>query len=98
MLNVDGNAPRYYDMLGLIAYTLSDCFQACLSMNGRIALYDRETWMYCRSIYFSAQLSSLVDRTGANCWIKNGTPSDISSSSFTIDLSGTYLSAAFIDS
>jgi hypothetical protein len=55
----------YNDMLGLIAYTLSDCFQACLSMNSRNALYNRETSMYCRSIYFS-------DLIKVRAWSPNG--------------------------
>lgn len=52
------------DILGIIAYTLEDCLQACSVTQG---------------LYYNADIQFAVSEWGANCWIKNGTPADIAS-------------------
>ena len=82
------------DILGITAYTLGDCLQACSDLNAYNEGLSRLSIMYCRSVLFGTDIRSLIASVGANCWIKNGTLANINS--FLEALAGSilYLSAA----
>ena len=87
-----GNTLPYSDIIGIIVYSLSDCYQACLNLNNKNGPTVADGSMLCRGVTFNSELASAVNNVGASCWLKNGTPVDIGS--YPIDLRNTYLSAA----
>jgi hypothetical protein len=65
------------DILGITAYTLGDCLQACSNLNAYNEDFARPSMTYCRSVVFNADLHDSITSVGANCWMKNGTPANI---------------------
>ncbi|KAJ9616369.1 hypothetical protein H2200_000087 [Cladophialophora chaetospira] len=89
-----GTALSMVDILGIIAYSPSDCYQACLTLDDYHANTRGDSSTHCRSIVFNAKLADSAERNGANCWIKNGTPSDIGALTQYSDK--TFLSAELV--
>ncbi|RSL52225.1 hypothetical protein CEP54_011034 [Fusarium duplospermum] len=58
------------DWVGIIAYSLEDCLQACTQMN---AMNDsQDTGATCKSVTFRPGLSDSYKWHGSNCWLKDG--------------------------
>lgn len=89
-----GTNLRYFDIVGIIVYTLSDCYQACLNLNTRSDRVNLDSSGYCRGVTFNAELAAAVDNVGASCWLKNGTPADVSL--YSVNLKNTFLSAELV--
>ncbi|KAM0430165.1 hypothetical protein ACHAPT_006173 [Fusarium lateritium] len=57
------------DLVGIIAYSLEDCLQACTQMN---AMNDnQDTNVTCKSVSFRANLAQSYKQYGGNCWLKD---------------------------
>ncbi|RSM06501.1 hypothetical protein CEP52_005697 [Fusarium oligoseptatum] len=67
--NADGGG-TLKDLVGIIAYSLEDCLQACTQMN---AMDDnQDTGVTCKSVSFRANLAQSYKQYGGNCWLKDG--------------------------
>ncbi|KAH7268535.1 hypothetical protein MRS44_011198 [Fusarium solani] len=57
------------DLVGIIAYSLEDCLQACTQMN---AMDDnQDTGVTCKSVSFRANIAQSYKQYGGNCWLKD---------------------------
>lgn len=57
------------DLVGIIAYSLEDCLQACTQMN---AMNDnQDTGVTCKSVSFRANIAQSYKQYGGNCWLKD---------------------------
>lgn len=69
-LNAEGGGV-IADIVGTIAYTLDDCFEACSSFNGQAQKWD---WAQtCKSVTWLSDLKNATAGVGGNCWLKNAT-------------------------
>jgi hypothetical protein len=59
------------DLVGLVAYTFSDCIDACTIMNENVA--RNKNGSSCDSLVFGWQMSDAWEAFGSNCWLKSGT-------------------------
>jgi len=55
------------DRVGIVAYTIFDCMEACSQYN---RFNGRNT---CQAVTFNAALGRAYASQGANCWLKNAT-------------------------
>lgn len=55
------------DIAGTIAYSFSDCLEACVSRNRFAQGGD----LSCTTITFRSAMASEVEKEGANCWLKH---------------------------
>lgn len=59
------------DLVGLAAYTLDDCLEAC-SLYNRQSVYTKRGDA-CGAVTFCAAMQRYTHTTGGNCWLKNDT-------------------------
>lgn len=62
------------DLVGLVAYTFSDCIDACAKMNEFVV--RNKNGSNCDSLVFGWQMSNAWEAFGSNCWLKSGTADD----------------------
>lgn len=62
------------DLVGLVAYTFSDCIDACTKMNEFVSRNKNGT--NCDSLVFGWQMSNAWGAFGSNCWLKSGTAAE----------------------
>ena len=75
-LDANGRTLSLTDLLGVTAYSQSNCMQACLQYNHWSNQLKLPNAMLCRSIHFAANMGNGLAANRANCWIKNGSPVD----------------------
>ncbi|OAP61523.1 hypothetical protein AYL99_03726 [Fonsecaea erecta] len=83
MLNhvADENNPdlQVADVVGLFAYSLTDCLYACSNMIHFTQLYGQDyaggNMQTCVSVTWDYQMALSNDSWSANCWLKNGSSS-----------------------
>lgn len=64
------------NIAALVAYTVSDCIEACASFNN-LTLNKIADSPKCQSITFISKLRGAVDGYGGNCFLKNATLQDL---------------------
>jgi hypothetical protein len=74
-----GNTLNYGDVLNILAYSASECMQACLEVNHWNNMLARPSSMLCQTVHFTSLLSQGLTQNGANCWLKNGIPANVAS-------------------
>ena len=80
-----GNAPStnpdaapVIDLLGIVAYRLTDCLEACSALNYRSMSNNFIDSYRCQSVSFNSRLAEQMEILEGNCWLKNGIPANIS--------------------
>lgn len=62
------------DRTALVAYTFSDCIEACAKMNEFVVRNNNGS--RCDSLVFGWKMSKEWEAHGANCWLKSGTAAE----------------------
>lgn len=71
--DASGNEVFIGDLVGLVAYTLSDCLQACSLYNKQSGIIGRDDG--CGAVTFCTAMQKYSLSAGGNCWLKNTTMS-----------------------
>jgi hypothetical protein len=58
------------DIVGLVAYSVLDCIDACSVLNFKSKQWEVAT--RCNSITFDTVMATTIGTVGGNCWLKNG--------------------------
>ncbi|KAH8908310.1 hypothetical protein BR93DRAFT_966388 [Coniochaeta sp. PMI_546] len=61
-----------HDIVGIISYSLQNCLQACVMYN---LFYGDNN---CVAVHFTADMVGALAANFANCWLKNGTETNMS--------------------
>ena len=61
-----------HDIVGIISYSLDNCMQACVMYN---VFYGENK---CVAVHFAADMDDSLAANYANCWLKNGTETNLS--------------------
>ncbi|KAJ1324013.1 serine/threonine kinase PknH [Microdochium nivale] len=68
-----GGSVAVADMVGIVAYSLEACLDACSTVN--VIAYRAKTETKCHAVTFRWDLAKAWERSNANCWLKNATAS-----------------------
>lgn len=69
----DDSSKVVADIVGIFAYSITDCLYACANVNHFTDTWKTGTAQQCKGVSWNYNMAASNTSNSANCWLKNGT-------------------------